>query len=106
MAKYLIHASYSAEGTRGLIKDGASRRRSAVEDLVKSIGGKLEGFYYAFGETDGYAIVDVPDSVSAAAFSLAINASGLLQTKTTVLLTAEEMDQAIRKSATYRPPGQ
>lgn len=105
MPKYLVEGSYTLEGTKGLLKDGGSKRRAAAEALAKSLGGKLEAFYFAFGETDAFAIVDLPDSVSAAAAALAIAASGAVRVKTTVLITPEEMDQAAKKTVTYRPPG-
>jgi len=105
MAKYLLQGSYTAEGSKGLLKDGGSKRRAAAKTLVESLGGKIECLYFAFGETDVVAIVDMPDSASAAAASLTIGASGGLTGKLTVLLTAEEIDQAAKKSATYTPPG-
>lgn len=106
MPKYLYQASYTAQGAKGLLKDGGSKRIAAAEEAVKSVGGKLEAFYFAFGDHDAYVIVDVPDSVSAATVSLVLNASGAIQNKTTVLLTPEEMDAVSRKTVTYRPPGQ
>lgn len=106
MAKYLIQASYTAEGTKGLLKDGGSKRRAQVEEIAKSLGGTMEAFYYAFGESDVLTILDLPDNVSTAAVSLVVNASGAVQLKTTVLLTAEEMDEATKKTVSYRPPGQ
>ena len=105
MAKYLLQGSYTAEGSKGLLKDGGSKRRAAAKTLVESLGGKLECLYFAFGETDVVAIVDMPDSASAAAASLTIGASGGLTSKLTVLLAPEEIDQASKKSATYTPPG-
>lgn len=105
MPKYLFHAKYSAEGARGLMKDGGTKRKKAAEDLVKSVGGKLDAFYFAFGEDDAYVIVDAPDNASVAAASLAVGASGLVSIKTTVLLTPEEMDQAMKKSTKYAAPG-
>ena len=105
MPKYLIQASYTAEGIRGLLKDGGSKRRAAAEEAIKSLGGRLETFHFALGETDVFAIVEAPDNSSAAAVSLAVGASGAVQVKTTVLLTPEEMDQATKKTVTYRPPG-
>ena len=105
MPKYLLQGSYTAEGSKGLLKDGGSKRRAAAKTLVESLGGKIDCLYFAFGETDVLAIVDMPDSASAAAASLAIGASGGLTSKLTVLLTAEEIDQAAKKSATYTPPG-
>lgn len=104
MAKYLWQANYVGEGLKGLLKEGGTGRRAVVEKAVSSMGGKLEAFYYAFGETDVYAIADMPDNVSAAAFALTIKASGFTL-KTIVLLTPEEIDQAIKKTPTYRPPG-
>lgn len=105
MAKYLLQASYTAEGAKGLLKDGGSKRRAAAKTLVESVGGKIECMYFAFGKTDVVAIVDMPDSASAAAASLAIGASGGLTSKMTVLLTPEEIDQAAKKSIKYTPPG-
>jgi uncharacterized protein with GYD domain len=105
MPKYLIQASYTTEGVKGLAKDGGTKRRQAAEAAIKSAGGRLEACYFAFGEHDVYVIADAPDNVSVAAVSLAVNATGALQAKTTVLLTAEEMDQAAKKTVAYTPPG-
>jgi uncharacterized protein with GYD domain len=105
MPKYLAQASYTTEGVKGLIAKGGSARRSAAEAAAKSVGGKLEQFYFAFGDTDVFAIVDVPDHVSAAALALAVGSSGGIQTKMTVLLTPEEIDEAGKKSPEFRPPG-
>jgi len=105
MPRYLFQASYTAEGAKGLMKDGGSKRREAVEEVAKSLGGKVESFYFAFGEPDVFVVIDVPDNVSAAAASLAVNAGGAVRLKTTVLLTPEEMDQAAKKTVKYRPPG-
>ena len=105
MAKYLIKASYTSEGTKGLLKEGGSSRRATIQKLVNGIGGKLEAFYFAFGEADVYAIIDVPDAATAAALSLAINASGSVQLSTVPLLTPEEIDAASKKSVGYRAPG-
>ena len=106
MAKYLIAASYTAEGAKGLLKDGGTKRRQAAEQVIKSAGGKLEAFFFAFGENDAYVIVDAPDHATITAVSVAINATGAVHTQTTVLLTPEEIDQAIKKNVTYRAPGQ
>ena len=105
MPKFLIQASYTQEGLQGLIKEGGSSRRTAVQQTVESVGGKLEAFYYAFGESDLFVIADVPDNVSAVAASITAGASGSARVKTTVLITSEEMDQAARKAVTYRSPG-
>jgi uncharacterized protein with GYD domain len=105
MPKYLLRASYSAEGSKGLLKDGGTKRQSAARTLVESLGGKLETLYFAFGETDVVAIVDLPDNATAAAASLTIAGTGALAGTITVLLTPEEIDQAARKSPTYTAPG-
>jgi uncharacterized protein with GYD domain len=105
MPKYLMEASYTAEGAKGLAKEGGSSRRKAVEETVKGLHGTVEAFYYAFGTPDVFVIVDVPDAVTAAAVSLAINQTGAAQLKSHVLMTPEEMDQAAKKSVSYRPPG-
>jgi uncharacterized protein with GYD domain len=105
MPKYLIKASYTAEGAKGLLKDGGSKRREMAEQALKSAGGKMEAFYFAFGGTDAFVIVDAPDHASVSAASLAINASGAVRTETVVLITPEEIDQAVKKSVKYRAPG-
>ena len=106
MPKYLIQASYVGEGLKGLLREGGSKRQETVKKTIEGMGGTLESFYYAFGDYDVLAIADMPDNVSAAAFSLMINASGVINGKTTVLLTPEEIDQAAKKTVDYRPPGQ
>jgi len=106
MPKYLVQGSYTAEGAKGLRKDGASKRRQVAEAVLKEAGGKLDAFYYAFGDTDFALIADLPDNVSSAALSLAVNASGVTRIKTTPLLTVEEMDAAAKKQLGYRGPGQ
>jgi uncharacterized protein with GYD domain len=106
MAKYLIQANYSAEGVKGLLKSGGSSRRAAIEELMSSVGGKVEAFYFAFGETDAIVIADLPDNVAAAASSLIANSSGAVSVKATVLLTPEEIDQATKKTVSYRAPGE
>jgi uncharacterized protein with GYD domain len=105
MAKYLVMASYTAEGAKGVLKEGGTKRRQAAESAITSAGGKLEGFYFAFGDSDAFVIVDAPDHATIASVSLAINASGAVRTKTVVLLTPEEIDQASKKSTTYKAPG-
>ncbi len=106
MAKYLIQANYVGEGIKGLLKEGGSSRRAAVEKLAESLGGTVEAYYYAFGDTDLFVIADMPDNVTAAAVSLTASAAGTATVKVTVLLTAEEVDAAVKKSPSYRPPGQ
>jgi uncharacterized protein with GYD domain len=105
MPKYLIQASYTAEGLKGLQKDKASGRRNAVAQAVEGIGGRLEAMYYGLGEDDVFVIVDAPNTGAVAAMSIAVSASGLVRTRTTALMTVEEVDQALAKSVNYRAPG-
>jgi uncharacterized protein with GYD domain len=104
MPKYLIEASYSLEGIRGIMKSGGTARRQAVQQAVESVGGRFEVQYFALGEHDAFVIADLPDHVSAAAISLAVTATGVARTKTTALLTPEEVDQAVKKTVKYEPP--
>ena len=106
MPKYLAQCNYVGEGVKGLLKEGGSSRRAAVEKLVESIGGTVEAFYYAFGETDLYVIAEFPDNVSMTAVALLVAASGAINIKTTVLITPEEVDEAVKKTPAYQPPGQ
>ena len=105
MPTYLWRGSYTAEGTKGLLKDGGSKRRDFVQQVVTKAGGKLQAFYFAIGEADVYGITEFPDSATAVAFSLAVNASGSVHLQSTLLLTPEEMDAATKKSIEYRAPG-
>ena len=105
MPKYLVQASYTAEGIQGLLKDSASGRKAAVQAAVKALGGKVEAFYYAFGKDDAVIILDLPDNVTAAAVGLTTSASGAVRTRTTPLLTVEEVDQAVKVQVKYRAPG-
>lgn len=105
MAKYMFEVSYTAQGAEGLLKGGGSKRRAAAEQAIKSVGGRLESFYFAFGDADVFAIADMPDQASATAVSLAIGASGGAHCKTIVLMTPEEVDQASQKPMTYKAPG-
>lgn len=105
MPKYLIKAAYSPDGVRGLLKEGGSSRKKTVDKIIAGLGGKMEAFYYAFGEHDAYVIADLPDEITAAALGLAVNASGAVSVSTTVLLTPEDIDKAAKKSVKYRAPG-
>ena len=106
MPKYLVQASYTNEGTKGLLRDGGTKRRAAVEAMMKELGGSVEAFYFAFGDTDAFIIVDGPDNVTAAAVSLTVNASGAVRTRMTPLLSPEDIDHATKKILRYRAPGQ
>ena len=105
MAKYLVQANFIAEGFKGLLKEGGSKRRDVVEKAAISMGGSLEAIYYAFGEVDAYVILNMPDHASMVALALTVGASGAVVIKTTVLMTPEEIDDAIENLPTYRPPG-
>ena len=108
MPKYLVEGRYTSEGLTGLVREGASRRRRDIAKTIESAGGKLEALYFAFGDADFYIIFDVPDNISAAALSVVANQSGYVTSKIIVLMTADEMDQAINKAMTvhFLPPGE
>jgi len=105
MPKFLIEASYTADGAKGVQSAGGTSRRDAVASVAESVGGSLESFHFGFGDSDAYVIVDLPDNESAAAVALTVNASGGATTKTVVLLTPEEVDAAAKRSVDYRAPG-
>lgn len=106
MPKYMFAANYTKQGLDGVRSKGAKDRAAAIGELARSMGGTLEGFYFAFGEVDAYVLVDLPDDETAAAVSLAVTGSGAAQTRTIRLLTTAEVDAALDKSVPYRPPGQ
>jgi len=105
MPKYLVAASYVGDGVKGLVKDGGTARRAAATRAIESVGGHLESFFFAFGDVDAYIVADLPDNTAASALAIAINASGAVRIRTTVLLTVEEVDAAVKKATSYRPPG-
>lgn len=105
MPKYLFHGSYTPEGYRGLVAEGGSKRIEAAKQALGSVGGTLEAFYFSFGKNDFYIIVNLPDHVSTTAITLAGNVSGTFSIRAEVLLTPEEMDEAVKKSVDFRPPG-
>jgi uncharacterized protein with GYD domain len=107
MGKYLVIGSYTAEGAKGLLKEGGTSRRAETQRLVESVGGKLEAYYFGFGEDDFYVLADLPDYVSAAAAPLIAGASGSVRTRTIVLLTPEDIDAVKIKAAslTFRAAG-
>lgn len=105
MSKYLVYASYTNEGIKGLMKDRASGRKAAVDTALASVGGSVEAMYFCFGNYDAVILADVPDNVSAAAVSLVASSSGLARVTTTPLLTIEEIDRALEKAVQYSPPG-
>ena len=105
MPKFLIEASYTADGFKGLQKDKAAGRTQAVKNALKALDGQLECLYWCLGDRDAIAVIDVPNTVTASAFASAVSASGLVRTKTTPLLTAEEFDTALSTDAKYKAPG-
>ena len=105
MAKFLVQANYTAEGLRGLMKDTAAVREARVREMLTAAGGKLDGFYFALGDTDVFVICDLPDVATCASLAMSISASGVVTVKTTALLTSTETDAALRKGIIYRPPG-
>jgi uncharacterized protein with GYD domain len=105
MGKYLLRGNYVGPGVAGLLKEGGTARRAAAMAAVESVGGSVDCMYFAFGDTDIFAICEFPDHASAAAFSLMVNASGAVTGTTTPLMTAEDLDEAAKKNPTYRPPG-
>jgi uncharacterized protein with GYD domain len=108
MPLYLTRFSYTPATWAKLIKNPEDRREAAKQ-YIESVGGKLHGFWYAFGEHDGYNLWEAPDNVSMAATALAIGAGGALSSvQTTVLLTVEDTVAALQMASTikYRPPGE
>ena len=104
MPKFLFEASYTVEGVQGLQRVGGSSRRDAVAKAVESVGGRLERFYFAFGDHDAFVIADLPDNQSAAAVAVTVSAAGGASVRTVVLLTVEEVDAAVKHPIEYRPP--
>ena len=104
MPRFLIQASYTAEGAKGILHGGGSSRRKIVEDSVAAAGGRIEAFYFCFGEYDAAIIAEFPDNATASAVALNVGASGAVRTKTTVLITVDEVDRASKMKIEYRPP--
>lgn len=105
MPKYLFTGSYTQAGVKGILAEGGSGRRGAVEKLAESVGGSIEAFYFAFGSDDFYVLADLPNNEAAAAIALTVSGSGAGGARTVVLLTPEEIDAATKLSPSYRPPG-
>jgi uncharacterized protein with GYD domain len=105
MPKYLIEVDYSVEGTKGLLKDGGSKRRAVVEGALTSVGGKLETFYYTFGTRDAILIAELPNHEAAIGLSMTVGASGSVRLRTTPLITVEEVDRATKAKVSYKAPG-
>ena len=107
MALYLFRFAYTPESWAALMESPADRRDMLASRLF-SFGGRLQGFWYCFGDSDGYALAEIPDNVSAAAVSVAVKATGAFRTlDATVLLSAEEMVEAMSRAGdfAYVKPG-
>lgn len=105
MTKYLFEANYVGEGIKGLMREGGTKRRDAVVEALKSVGGSLESFYYAFGESDVLGVFEIPEPADAAALSLMINSTGTVELKLKPLMTPEDLDEAAKRTPSYRAPG-
>jgi len=105
MPKYQLHVNYTLDGVKGVLAKGGTARKSAASAAAKSLGGKVESFYFAFGSTDVYCVADLPDNAAAAALALTVSAAGGATVDTTVLLTTEEIDQAVGQNVKYKAPG-
>jgi uncharacterized protein with GYD domain len=103
--KVLLKVNYTTDGAKGVLKEGGSGRQEAARQLLESVGGSIESFYFAFGDTDVFVIADVPDNEAIVKASLAVSAAGGARVSTTVLMTPEEFDAAVARDAQYRPPG-
>ena len=106
MPKYLFEATYMGQGIKGLMQEGGTKRRDALAEALTSVGGTLESFYYAFGYYDVLGVFEAPDDASAAALSLLINSTGSVNVRLKPLLTVEDLDEAAKKTPSYRAPGQ
>jgi len=105
MPKYLLEVTYTLDGVKGVLAKGGAARKAAASAAAKSVGGKVESFYFAFGETDVYCVVDMPDNEAAAALALTVSAGGGAKVKTVALLSTDEIDAATSKDVKYKPPG-
>ena len=105
MPKYLLQVNYTLDGVKGVLSKGGSARKAAASAAAKSVGGKVDAFYFAFGDTDVYVIADMPSNEAAAALALTVSAGGGATVRTTVLLTTDEIDAASGKDVKYKPPG-
>lgn len=105
MPKYMWKVSYTEAGIQGVMRQGAADRAAQIAKITAANGGTLEGFYFAFGDTDAYVIAELPGDTTAAAISLAVGSSGTAGIQTVKLLTPGEVDEAIAIQTGYVPPG-
>ena len=106
MPKYLFEVRYGAEAVKGLLRESATARREAAAKAIEGVGGKLEAFYFAYGEVDVYCIVELPDEAKAIGISMAVNQSGVMSGRLTPLIAPETVDAAAKAMPPFRPPGQ
>jgi uncharacterized protein with GYD domain len=106
MPRYLFQITYTETGLQGILKEGGSQQREAMQTAIKSLEGWLEAIYFSFGEIDMYVIAQLPDNVSASAFSMIASSAGAAKVKTIVLISPEEIDTATKKTINYCPPGE
>jgi uncharacterized protein with GYD domain len=105
MPKYLARANYVGDGIKGLMTEGGTKRRDAIQASLETVGATLESLYYAFGDTDVYGVADFPDDASATAWSLMVNSTGAVSLNLVPLMTPEDIDAAAAKTPSYRSPG-
>lgn len=106
MAKYLIKASYSPEGIKGVMAKGGTARAEAIAKLASGVGGTVESLYFAFGSDDVYVVVEAPSHEAMVAIAGTVTGTGVLNNyETVVLLTAEQIDAAAKMTVDYTPPG-
>lgn len=103
MPKYLCQGSYTEQGLKGLLHEGGSKRRAMVDQLVREMGGKLEAFYFGFGSDDFHIVMDLPSNIDMAAVALVAQASGSVKSRIVVLMTPEEVDQAVKRKVDFHP---
>lgn len=105
MARYLFKVSYSVDGLKGVMQEGAENRAAFIAKMAADLGGSLESFDFGFGETDVYALCEIPDDETAAAVAMAVGASGTGSIETVKLLTPAQVDRARDITTGYRAPG-
>jgi uncharacterized protein with GYD domain len=106
MPKYMIKASYSPEGIKGVMAKGGSARAEAIEKLASGVGGSVESVYFSFGSDDLYVIVEAPSHEAMAAIAGTVGQTGAVsEYETIVLLTPAQIDEASNLTIEYTPPG-
>ena len=105
MARYLFEVTYSVDGMKGVVEEGAEHRVTFISKMAADLGGSLESFDFAFGATDAFVICRIPDDETAAAVAIAVGSSGAGTCRTVKLLTPAQIDKARGITTGYRPPG-